>query len=34
MQIYRVKAKNKEGESEPLQTEQFTTIKDPWGNNK
>lgn len=28
---FRVKARNKEGESEPLQTETATTIKDPWG---
>ncbi len=28
---FRVKAKNKEGVSDPLSTEQYTTIKDPWG---
>ena len=27
---FRVKAKNKEGESDPLATDQYTTIKDPW----
>jgi hypothetical protein len=28
---FRVKAKNKEGESEPLATENYTCIKDPFG---
>lgn len=29
---FRVKAKNKEGVSDPLHTDQSTKIKDPWGN--
>lgn len=28
---FRIKARNKEGESDPLTTDKYTTIKDPWG---
>ena len=30
--MFRVKAVNEEGESEPLVTEKETLAKDPWGN--
>ena len=31
---FRVKAKNREGESDPLNSDGSVTIKDPWGESK